>query len=61
MVIGKGTRVALYLSFYLCISSPCIYLFGIRIGIIGEPIGGFNPINLAPFGEDHEEDEDNQR
>jgi len=33
----------------------------LKIGIIGEPISGFNPINLAPFGEDHEEDEDNQR
>ncbi|XP_068682981.1 protein phosphatase 1 regulatory subunit 36-like [Montipora foliosa] len=27
-----------------------------KVGIIGEPISGFNPLTLAPFGEEQEED-----
>ena len=27
-----------------------------RVGIIGEPISGFNPLTLAPFGEEQEEE-----
>ena len=27
-----------------------------RVGIIGEPMSGFNPLTLAPFGEEHEEE-----
>lgn len=35
-----------------------------RVGIIGEPMSGFNPLTLIPFGEEHEEetgDEDESR
>lgn len=27
-----------------------------KVGIIGEPMSGFNPLTLAPFGEEHEEE-----
>ena len=32
------------------------FLRHFRVGIIGEPISGFNPLTLAPFGEEQEED-----
>ncbi|CAH3153215.1 unnamed protein product [Porites evermanni] len=28
----------------------------VKVGIIGEPMSGFNPLTLAPFGEEHEEE-----
>lgn len=32
------------------------FSFPCRVGIIGEPMSGFNPLTLAPFGEEHEEE-----
>ena len=32
------------------------FSFRCRVGIIGEPMSGFNPLTLAPFGEEHEEE-----
>ena len=29
-----------------------------RVGIIGEPMAGFNPLTLVPFGEGHEDNGD---
>lgn len=34
----------------------CICYVSYRVGIIGEPMSGFNPLTLAPFGEEHEEE-----
>jgi len=32
-----------------------------RVGIIGEPMSSFNPLTLAPFGEEeHDEADDNE-
>ena len=32
------------------------FSFPCRVGIIGEPMSGFNPLTLAPFGEEQEEE-----
>lgn len=34
------------------------HVFVVRVGIIGDPMSGFNPLTLAPFGEEEHDETD---